>query len=101
MPWSRARVRSEAGSLKIPQDQLIHSEPMRDKKTLRVTDATEANTKFKIHGLQTAVKDTVRYISSTRFHRSSSPPSSLPILCQDKSAIISFKCPSSTFGSIF
>ena len=59
MPWSRARVRSEAGSLKIPQDQLICSEPMRDKKTLRVTDATEANAKFKIHGLQTAVKDTV------------------------------------------
>ena len=58
--WSRARVRTEAGSLKIPQNQLICSEPMRDKKTLRVTDTTEANTKFKIHGLQTAVKDTVK-----------------------------------------
>ena len=52
-------MRSEAGSLKIPQDQLIRSEPMRDKKTLRVTDTTEANTKFEIRGLQTAVKDTV------------------------------------------
>ena len=59
VPWSRAGVRSEAGSLKIPQDQLVCSEPMRDKKTLRVTDTTEANTKFKIHGVQTAVKDTV------------------------------------------
>ena len=59
MPWPRAGVRSEAGSPKIPQDQLICSEPMCDKKTLRVTDTTEANTKFKFHGLQTAVKDTV------------------------------------------
>ena len=32
---------------------------MHDKKTLRVTDTIEANTKFKIHGLQMAVKDTV------------------------------------------
>ena len=55
VPWSRARVRSKAGSLKIPQDQLICSEPMHDKKTLRVTDTTEANTKFEIHGLQTTV----------------------------------------------
>ena len=52
-------MRSEAGSLKIPQDQLIHSEPMCDKRKLRVTDTIEANTKFEIHGLQTAVKDTV------------------------------------------
>ena len=60
VPWSRAGVRSEAGSLKIPQDQLVRSEPMRDKKILRVTDTAEANTKFKIHGVQTAVKDTVQ-----------------------------------------
>ena len=38
----RARVRLEAGSLKIPQDQC-------DKKTLRVTGTTEANMKFMIH----------------------------------------------------
>ena len=59
VPWSRAGVRSEASSLKIPQDQLVHSEPKHDKKTLRVMDTTEANMKFKIHGVQMAVKDTV------------------------------------------
>ena len=49
VPWARARVRSEASSLKIPQDQLICSGPMCDKNTLRVTGTTEANTKFMIH----------------------------------------------------
>ena len=51
VPWSRARVRSEASSLKIPQDQLICFEPMHDKKTLKVTDTTKANTRLKIYGL--------------------------------------------------
>ena len=44
----RARVRSEASSLKIPQDQC-------DKKTLRVTGTTQANTKFMIHDCERTV----------------------------------------------
>ena len=38
----------------------------RRQKTLRVTGTTEANMKFKIHGLQTAMKDTVVVICSLK-----------------------------------
>ena len=38
---------------------------MRDKKTLRVTGTTEANTKFNDSRLQTAVKDTVVLLQCT------------------------------------
>ena len=38
---------------------------MHDKKALRVTGTTEANMKFTIHTVQTAVKDTVNRIFPT------------------------------------
>ena len=65
VPWARARVSLEASSLNIPQDHLICSRPMHDKKALRVTGTTEANMKFTIHTVQTAVKDTVNRMEYT------------------------------------